>query len=204
MLFNTLPNLYYNVQTSPTDVKLLATKNLWRRSEIVKEFKNSLTLFNEYIINNGEKPEIIANRLYKNPFYTWTLFVANDIINYYEQWPRSSRQLAEYVTAKYDNPQATKHYVTTEVKQGNNIIVPAGKVVPQNYSISYYNGSTTVTANPTVSITNYQYEEQLNSEKEKIQVIKPTLIKQFVSAYQRRVNKGGRITVGNTAYDLKM
>ena len=55
MLFNTLPNLYYNVQTSPTDVKLLATKNLWRRSEIVGEFKNSLTLFNEYIINNGEK-----------------------------------------------------------------------------------------------------------------------------------------------------
>jgi len=204
MLFNTLPNLYYNIQTSPTDVKLLATKNLWRRSEIVKEFKNSLTLFNEYIINNGEKPEIIANRLYKNPFYTWTLFVANDIVNYYEQWPRSSRQLAEYVTAKYDNPQATKHYVTTEVKQGNSIIVPAGKVVPQNYSISYYNGSTTVTANPTVSITNYQYEEQLNSEKEKIQVIKPTLIKQFVSAYQRRVNKGGRITVGNTAYDLQM
>ena len=204
MLFNTLPNLYYNVQTSPTDVKLLATKNLWRRSEIVGEFKNSLTLFNEYIINNGEKPEIIADRLYKNPFYTWTLFVANDIVNYYEQWPRSSRQLAEYVTAKYDNPQATKHYVTTEVKQGNNIIVPAGKVVPQNYSISYYNGSTTVTANPTVSITNYQYEEQLNSEKEKIQVIKPSIIKQFISAYQRRVNKGGRITVGNTAYDLKM
>ena len=204
MLFNTLPNLYYNIQTSPTDVKLLATKNLWRRSEIVKEFKTSLTLFNEYINNNGEKPEIIANRLYKNPFYTWTLFVANDIVNYYEQWPRSSRQLAEYVTAKYDNPQATKHYVTTEVKQGNSIIVPAGKVVPQNYSISYYNGSTTVTANPTVSITNYQYEEQLNSEKEKIQVIKPTLIKQFVSAYQRRVNKGGRITVGNTAYDLQM
>ena len=204
MLFNTLPNLFYNIQTSPTDVKLLATKNLWRRSEIVKEFKNSLTLFNEYIINNGEKPEIIANKVYQNPFYTWTLFVANDIVNYYEQWPRSSKQLAEYVTAKYDNPQATKHYVTTEVKQGNNIIVPAGKVVPQNYSISYYNGSTTVTANPTVSITNYQYEEQLNSEKEKIQVIKPSIIKQFISAYQRRVNKGGRITVGNTAYDLKM
>ena len=204
MLFNSLPNLYYNVQTSPTDVKLLATKNLWRRSEIIGEFKNSLTLFNEYIINNGEKPEIIANRLYKNPFYTWTLFVANDIINYYEQWPRSSRQLAEYVTAKYDNPQATKHYVTTEVKQGNNIIVPAGKVVPQNYSISYYNGSTTVTANPTVSITNYQYEEQINSEKEKIQIIRPNVIESFVETYYRRVNQGGAVSVANSAFEIKM
>ena len=124
MLFKSLPDLYYNVQTSPVDVKLLAAKNIWRRSEIVAEFKNSITIFDELIVNNGEKPETIANRIYKNPFYAWTIFVANDIVNYYEQWPRSSRQLAEYVEAKYDNPQATKHYVTTEVKQGRDIIVP--------------------------------------------------------------------------------
>ncbi len=204
MLFNSLPNLYYNVQTSPTDVKLLATKNLWRRSEIVKEFKNSLTLFNEYIINNGEKPEIIANKIYQNPFYAWTIFVANDIVNYYEQWPRSAKQLAEYVNAKYDNPQATKHYITTEVKQGKNIIVPAGKVVPQNYSISYFNGTTTVTANPTVSITNYQYEEQINSEKEKIQIIRPSVIESFVETYYARVNRGGVVSVGNSAFEIKM
>ena len=156
------------------------------------------------IVNNGEKPEVIANRIYKNPFLAWTIFVANDIVNYYEQWPRSTRQLSEYVEAKYDNPQATKHYVTTEVKQGNSIIVPAGKVVPQNYSISYYNGTTTVTANPTVSITNYQYEEQLNSKKEKITVVRPSIIEQFAEVYKRRVRKGGLVTVANSAYGIKM
>ena len=160
MLFKSLPDVYYNVQTSPVDVKLLSAKNLWRRSEIVSEFKNSITIFDEMIVNNGEKPEVIANRIYKNPFLAWTIFVANDIVNYYEQWPRSTRQLSEYVEAKYDNPQATKHYVTTEVKQGNNIIVPAGKVVPQNYSISYYNGTTTVTAN----VEEEQFEEEATPE----------------------------------------
>ena len=204
MLFKALPDLYYNVQTSPVDVKLLAAKNIWRRSEIVAEFKNSITIFDELIVNNGEKPEIIANRIYKNPFLSWTIFVANDIVNYYEQWPRSSRQLSEYVNAKYDNPQATKHYVTTEVKQGTSVIVPAGKVVPQNYSISYYNGSTTVTANPTVSITNYQYEEQINSEKEKIQIIRPNMIESFVETYYRRVNQGGAVSVANSAFEIRM
>ena len=204
MLFKSLPDVYYNVQTSPVDVKLLSAKNLWRRSEIVSEFKNSITIFDEMIVNNGEKPEVIANRIYKNPFLAWTIFVANDIVNYYEQWPRSTRQLSEYVEAKYDNPQATKHYVTTEVKQGNNIIVPAGKVVPQNYSISYYNGSTTVTANPTVSITNYQYEEQINSEKEKIQIIRPNMIESFVETYYRRVNQGGAVSVANSAFEIRM
>ena len=204
MLFKSLPDVYYNVQTSPVDVKLLSAKNLWRRSEIVSEFKNSITIFDEMIVNNGEKPEVIANRIYKNPFLAWTIFVANDIVNYYEQWPRSTRQLSEYVEAKYDNPQATKHYVTTEVKQGNNIIVPAGKVVPQNYSISYFNGTTTVTANPTVSITNYQYEEQINSEKEKIQIIRPNMIESFVETYYRRVNQGGAVSVANSAFEIRM
>ena len=203
-LFNRLPDLYYNVQQSPVDPKLLAAKNIWRRSEILKEYKNSITIFDEFIVNNGEKPEHIAYQIYDNPFYAWTIFIANNIVNYYEQWPRSSRQLAEYVSAKYDNPQATKHYVTTEVKQGKNIIVPAGKVVPQNYSISYYNGSTTVTANPTVSITNYQYEEQINSEKERIQIIRPSVIESFVETYYRRINRGGVVSVGNSAYEIKM
>ena len=204
MLFKELPDVYYNVQTSPVDVKLLVAKNIWRRSEIISEFKNSLTLFDEYIVNNGEKPETIANRLYQDPFLSWTIFIANDIVNYYEQWPRSSKQLAEYVESKYDNPQATKHYVTTEVKQGTSIIVPAGKVVPQNYSISYFNGTTTVTANPTVSITNYQYEEQINSEKEKIQIIRPSMIESFVETYYQRVNRAGVVSVGNSAFEIKM
>ena len=203
-LFKRLPDLYYNVQQSPVDPKLLVAKNIWRRSEILKEYKNSITIFDEFIVNNGEKPEHISYQIYDNPFYAWTIFVANDIVNYYEQWPRSSKQLAEYVSAKYDNPQATKHYVTTEVKQGRNIIVPAGKVVPQNYSISYYNGTTTVTANPTVSITNYQYEEQLNSKKEKITVVRPSIIEQFAEVYKRRVRKGGLVTVANSAYGIKM
>ena len=204
MLFRRLPDLFYNVQQSPVDPKLLAAKNIWRRSEILPEYKNSITIFDEFIVNNGEKPEHIAYQIYDNPFYAWTIFIANDIVNYYEQWPRSARQLREYVSSKYENPQATKHYVTTEVKQGNSIIVPAGKVVPQNYSISYFNGSTTVTANPTVSITNYQYEEQLNSEKEKISIIKPSVINQFVEVYYRRIRKGGLITIANSAYDIQM
>ena len=82
--------------------------------------------------------EVIAERIYDNPFYNWTLFIANDIVNYYAQWPKSSIQLTQYVSNKYDNPQATKHYVTTEVKNlAGNVIIPAGKVVPSNYSVSY-------------------------------------------------------------------
>ena len=204
-LLKNLPDLFYNIAKSPVDVHLLHAKNLWQRSEVLPEYVNSITLFDEYIVRNGENPEIIADRIYNNPFYNWTLLIANDIVNYYEQWPKSTIQLTQYVENKYTNPQATKHYVTTEVKNtAGDIIIPAGKVVPSNYSVSYIDNGINVTANPVVSITNYQYEEEINGNKEKIKIIRPSLIEDFVETYYRRINKNGPIVVANTAFDIKM
>ena len=172
-----LPDLLYNFGRSQIDAEYLLAKNLWRRAEIIEEYKSSLTMFDEYIVQNGERPEDIALHEYKNPFYNWTILVINDIVNYHEQWPKTQKQLEEYVNDKYAPTDAepnrgatsTKHYVTTEVRDTkNDIIVPAGKIVPSNYSVSYFNGTVLVTSNPVVSITNYAYEEEINSKKEKI------------------------------------
>ena len=100
---------------------------------------------------------------------------------------------------------ATKHHVTTEVKDANgNIIVPAGKVVPSNYQIAYYNGSNTVTAIPVASVTNATYETELNSKKQNIQVVKPELIEDFVSVYYDIANKGKNERSVTSAADITM
>tara|TARA_B100000427_G_scaffold231133_1_gene194244 strand:- start:1184 stop:1801 length:618 start_codon:yes stop_codon:yes gene_type:complete len=204
-MLNSLPNLYYNIRNSPTDPKVLVGKNLWRRAELLREYKSSMTIFNEYIIKEGEKPEDIAIKFYKNPFYNWTILVINDITNFYEQWPRSTRQLNEYVYAKYDNPMATKHYVTTEVKDANdNVIVPAGKIVPSSFQVAYWNGSVTVTANPVVSVTYYNHEADLNAKKEKIQIVKPSYVEDFVKVYKKNQIKGGMISAGNSFYSIDL
>jgi hypothetical protein len=196
-MLRSLPDLAYNISKSATDVTLIYGKNLWRRAEILSEFKSKLALFDEYIVKDGEKPEDIAYRIYNNGFYGWTILIANDITNYYEQWPRSAQQLEDYVTSKYDNPAAIKQYETNELKDSNgNVIVPAGKVVPSTYSISYYDGTSTVTATPVSSVSNYTYEANLNAKKEKIQLIRPEYIEEFVAAYEKILRKSGGITVG--------
>jgi len=199
-----LPDLLYNFGASAVDPKFLVSKNIWRRAEILREYKSSLAMFDEYIVQNGEKPEDIALKFYENPFYNWTLLVINDIINFHEEWPRSTKQLQEYCAAKYDNPEATKDYVTTEVKKGTNIIVPAGKIVPSTFTIAYYDGATTVTANPVASRSFYQFEESVNAEKERIQLVKPEFIEDFVEAYLIRVQKAGMFDIGITADSLSM
>ena len=204
-MIKSLPNLLYNIGSKSLDPDFLYVKNIWRRAEILTEFKAQISLFDEENVQDGERPEDIATRLYKNPFYNWTIFVINDITDYYAQWPRSVTQLHDFINQKYSNPQATKHHVTTEVKDAaNNVIVPAGKVVPSNFQVSYYNGSTTVTANPVVSITNAMYETELNSKKQKIQVIKPNIIEDFVAEYKALLFKGKITKVAGDTSDINM
>ena len=200
-----LPELLYNISSKPLDPDFLFVKNIWRRAEILTEFKSQVTIFNEITVRDGERPEDIATAFYNNPFYNWTVLIANDVVDVYSQWPRSITQLQDFINQKYDNPQATKHHVTTEVKDAkNNIIVEAGKVVASNYQISYYNGSTTVTATPVVSVSNEQFEFEENAKKSRIQIIKPQLIEDFVENYYAILVKGRVDRVGASASDINM
>ena len=200
-----LPDLFYNFSSRPLDSDYLLVKNIWRRAQILVEYKTQVTLFTEENVKDGERPEDVATRLYKNPFYNWVILVINDITDVYSQWPRSQTQLQDFTNQKYDNPMATKHHITTEVKDANNnIIVPAGKVVPSNFQIAYYNGSTTITATPVASVTNAAYEADLNSKKQNIQVVKPELIEDFVSVYYNIANKGKNERSVTSAADITM
>jgi len=200
-----LPDLFYNFSSRPLDSDYLLVKNIWRRAQILVEYKTQVTLFTEENVRDGERPEDVATRLYRNPFYNWVILVINDITDVYSQWPRSVTQLQDFVNQKYDNPMATKHHITTEVKDANNnIIVPAGKVVPSNFQIAYYNGSTTITATPVASVTNAAYEADLNSKKQNIQVVKPELIEDFVSVYYDIANKGKNQPSATSAADITM
>ena len=200
-----LPELLYNISSKPLDPDFLLVKNIWRRAEILTEFKSQVTIFNEITVQDGERPEDVATAFYNNPFYNWTVLVANDIVDVYSQWPRSITQLQDFINQKYDNPQATKHHVTTEVKDAkNNIIVEAGKVVASNYQISYYNGSTTVTATPVVSVSNEQFEFEENAKKAQIQIIKPQIIEDFVENYYAILVKGKVDRIGASATDINM
>ena len=204
-MLNRLPELLYNVSSKPLDPDFLLVKNIWRRAQVLVEYKSEVTIFTEITVGDGERPEDIATRYYGNPFFNWTILVINDIVDYYNQWPRSIVQLQDYINSKYTNPQATKHHITTEVKDANeNIIVPAGKVVPSNFQVAYFNGATTVTASPVASVTNAAYEFDLNAKKQTIQIVKPDIIEDFVDVYNKILAKGKITTFATSGSDIQM
>lgn len=205
MTVSILPDVIYSISDSFTNPKLYLAKNLWRRNNILAEFKNKLNLFDEYIIVNAERPDVIAHNIYDNSFYDWTILIANDIVNFHEQWPKSQETLKEYVLNKYDNPYAIKQYETYEVRNSaDELIVPEGLVVPDSYNVSYYDNGSFVSLNPTKAISYFDYEVRLNDEKEKIQIIRPEYIEAFVEAYQQSLVKATGTVIGVNPVNISM
>ena len=199
--FKLFPKVDYDINRTGTIQKIV---DIYRSVRPLQKFVDSPSLYMKYEVKNGERPEDISTTIYNNPFYNWTILIINDIVDFYDQWPRSTKQLQEYVEQKYDQPMGTKHYVTYEVKDDNgNVVCPAGKIVPQDFQIAFYNGTTTVTANPTVSVSNYQYEDELNSKKEKIKVIRPEFIEDFVESYYELIGRR-ETTIGRSKTDISM
>ena len=64
--FAELPNIYY---PSPLSNKissrdLIIVKNIFRRGKLYDYLSDNATLFNKYIIEDGERPDTISEKLY--------------------------------------------------------------------------------------------------------------------------------------------
>ena len=46
-MIKNLPDLLYNFSSKPIDPDFLLVKNIWRRAQILTEFKNQVLLFTE-------------------------------------------------------------------------------------------------------------------------------------------------------------
>jgi hypothetical protein len=144
--------------------------NLTRRVAIDERFKTDPSVYYEYNIQETDTPENLADRFYDDPSYCWVILQFNDIINIYEQWPRSQYELESYINAKYDNPYAVHHYEA----------ISTGQVVSVELHPAY----------DRVPVTNYEYEVALNEEKRPIKLVLPEIVPNIVLAHKEQIQRG--------------
>jgi hypothetical protein len=182
--FKFLPDIQYisPFESRQSNDEYVLSKNLFKRIKISDDGSGAAFLFNKYVIEEGERPDTVSAKVYGNSNYDWLVIVAAGIINQRDEWPLSSQELYEFSLNKYGNDlTAIKHYRTTEVKDSNGrLILPAGQVVDQNFTISNPDNPLS-TLNPVEGLTNYEYEYELNSEKRTINMIKPEYRLQIVT-----------------------
>lgn len=161
--FEGFPEISYD----PTGDKNYKTiKDILIRANIKESIKGRHSLFEKYDVKEGETPELVAHRLYEDVSLHWVILMFNNIDNPYYEWPMSQRNFINYVKDKYANPDAIHHY---EVAQSSGLTTTKIKVDSDAAGAS--------------SVSNYNYEADLNDARKQIKVLKREYIGQITSEF---------------------
>ena len=79
-----------------------AMKNLTAKAKVSDGLLNNTGYYRTIEIVDGERPDLLSQRLYGTGVYHWTFLLLNpQIKNIWDDWPMSSSQLIDYCTNKY-------------------------------------------------------------------------------------------------------
>lgn len=187
--FRELPNLAYQsfLSDAISSQDYLVVKNLFRRNKLRDDLKDVVTVFEQYRIPDGVRPDVVAEEFYGSAQLDWVVLMTAGIINVRDEWPLTNYQLYRHVEKKYgvEKLNETHHYETKEIKDSSGrLILPAGKVVNEGFVLNYSdNGSKKVISGVDVrtGISNYVYETRKNEEKSLISLLRPRYLQQFLN-----------------------
>ena len=194
--FRKLPNLNYPslLKTRESNTDFIQTKNLFRRVKVREDLFANFMQFDKYKVVGDERPDNVAQKVYDNDDLDWIVLISNNIVDLNNEWPLTQFQLNEFLNDKY-TPQelvSIHHYETLELRDSRNqLILPAGIVVDEDFNLEYLSGGQVKSTNslvdgrPVKAVTFYDYENDLNDKKRNINVLKPELLGIFIRDFER-------------------
>jgi hypothetical protein len=193
---NLFPRIRYDINKNKyTNYDVIT--NITFRVSIIKNTLNNISTYFEYQISEGDTPEILAQKVYKDPEAYWVILYANDIYDPQYDWPLNYKSFTSYIASKYGSIEWAKsnyhHYekvverVNGEVRTITKFDINEDSLTSNSMNVPYdtydnlaeaeYNTynlagktiSETITRN---RVSYYDYENQLNENKRTIKIIK--------------------------------
>ena len=188
--FSYLPNVQYALSANKAgQIDYAEMKDFFRMAVVRDDIFKQDTVYTKYTVKNGTRPDQIAYELYGDNQYYWIILQINEIVDYYNQWPLSDKELDEYVAKKYGNNGAGEihHYETVETFDSDgNRVLPGGLEVPESFVYTYpseIGGTVYLTSRPDY-VTNVGYERALNEKKSEIFVLKKKYLQDYVREFK--------------------
>ena len=185
--FNELPELLYPslLPKSTRSDEKIRVKNLFRRAKL-RDDSSAFTLSELYQIEEGERPDMLAEKLYEDPELDWVILVTNNITSIRDQWPLSNNELNNYMLEKYGSQEAlfeVHHYETKQIIDNfGRIVLNKGLIVDEDFTFTYStNTGTEITQSASGPVTNFTYETIENNKKRLINVLKREYLGTVVS-----------------------
>ena len=208
--FNYYPKTFYTSNNNTSGVD--AVTNIIVRFAFEKQLKENSLSFYPYQIQDGDTPEIIADKYYENSERHWIVLLFNDIIDPQFDWPLNQNAIIEYIDKKYtangaanttvqsgiawalseNNVQAYLKIITTTGNDGtiNTEKLQVDRNTYANIASSTINYTTQAGETVIVAITketrsHYTYEIEENEKKREIKLLKS----EFVSAVEKEFKR---------------
>lgn len=125
--FRQFPKLDYDFDRNGILQKVV---NIYRAARPLDAYLDDLNAYSFYNVKNGERPDIISQRLYGTTQYYWTFFVINDFLHDgLSAWPMSQEKLHKHMDEAFAGTVITTN---PTVKESGDI----GVILDQENSLS--------------------------------------------------------------------
>lgn len=184
--FQNFPNTDYTMLGG----QVVNIMDISKRFKFVEDvLKNRYILFN-YVIKEGERPDIVAEKYYENSQLDWLLMMVNKVIDPYFDWPMSNRELETFIKKKYGSLEYAK---TTDKKYFKVIQTKSrtyeGFYVPEQVLEVDLTAYTNLGEYERKKMTIYQYEIEKNNAKKSIKLLDkihiPQVLREVETIYGR-------------------
>ena len=167
MYFQNFPLIPYD---SVGDGQYKLVTNLLKRVALRAKVRTNVLLFDTYNVQEGQTPEMIADKLYGDSNLHWIVMYVNNITDRYHQWPLTTPQFLAFLNDKYSNPDGLHHYEITQTSGDTTVTIDIGT------DNTEHSGATT--------ITNREFEEKRQDTLRSIRLLDPAYVDQFVEEFE--------------------
>jgi hypothetical protein len=196
MYFRNIPDIQYDtkpVQYPFSQSDFVRTKNFFRRYQINPDVFSYSVYFKKYALQDGDRLDVLAEKLYGDPFMDWVLVLTNNMINPLFGFPLSENDLRKHIESSYDNPYSEiHHYESIELKNNQGaLVLKGGLIVDEKFyssTFKYWNGSNVsqvIGSEVSFPVSVYDYEVMENEKKREIYLLKPQYIDAFINDFKK-------------------
>jgi hypothetical protein len=194
---DTHPLIVYDIFGTRDGSYQVAT-NVFVRAKILDTVKATTASYYDYNVQDGDTPEMLADKYYGDPELHWVILYMNDIVDPFYDWPLDYNKFIKYVQNKYGSIATAQtqvhHYekIIERYDSGSQVTTTSTVIIDleaynslpdtQNNTFNLVNG-TTVTETITRKVV-YAWDYEL-SENEKKRTIK-VLRKDYIGAIKNQ------------------
>ena len=139
-------------------------KNLMQRPQIKTQILGNPNTFYDFTVKEDLRPDQVAYLYYDDTNLVWLVFLANNIVDPYYQWPLTQHQFEDYLISKYGTVDIAKarilHYKHKTKKT---------KITKETYDLN--STFSYIVAGDYSPVYAYDYEDELNEAKRNIKLV---------------------------------